>query len=323
MKSINTRPSRITPRSEWDSFDKYLQDVTRCSGNVLSADEEVELFRKVKEWDEAAREKFVKANLRFVVSVAKQYVTPGVHLQDLVEEWNVWLLKAVDRFDETRGFKFISYAVWWIRQSILQFLSQNNNTIRLPMNQKAYQSRINKFKEKFLQEYKRRPSDQEIINWLKLKDGELQKYYDMVKTTNVKRFSDRINDDDDSEFWDTIENVNTPSPSAEIEQKSIEQEILKILNAKRLPTRQSLKPTNKHSAPSKATSKQVLTLREREVIKMLFWLEGRRPMTLEEVWERLDISRERVRWIKLKAIEKLKLALQWTEFEDLYNDLNN
>ena len=292
MRSINTRPQRITPRGDGDSLNRYLQDVTQCSGDVLTPEEEVELFMKIKQWDNKAREKFIKANLRFVISVAKQYTWPWAQLQDLISEWNIWLIKAVDRFDETRWFKFISYAVWRIRQSMLQYIS-TNTTIRRPLNKVAIDNKISKYVGKFLQEYQRFPTVDEISDDMEIERKEVLRYFDASSLISLKSLDDTWYTED-SPLVDIVPDSKMKSPDFDLEQSTTSKAILDILNSK-------------------------LTEKQRTIITMYFWIWQDREKSLEEIAEILDISRERVRQVRDKALKMLKKAMT---LEKMNNSLN-
>ena len=298
MKSINTRPTRITPRKEWTSFEKYLQDICACGVDTLTPDEEVELFKKVKQWDEKARDRFIKANLRFVVSVAKQYRTSWIPLQDLIGEWNIWLMKAVERFDETRWFKFISYAVWRIRQSILQYIDNRSNTIRRPISQENIRRKIQKFEMKYLQDNWFPPSEEEIKESLSLSEKEFANYKATSPSISVKSLDDTwFSDDNDASLLDVIPDKSAKSPGLDLEINSQRDHLMKIL-------KNNLKPW------------------EYEILTSYYWLWWKREKTLEEIGYDLEISRERVRQIRDKACHRLAKILHWTELHKLYNSLN-
>ena len=266
-KSITNRESA--------SLDKYLQEIGR--ENLVSPEEEVELAQKIHKGDQKALEKLTRANLRFVVSVAKQYQNQGLSLPDLINEGNLGLIKAAEKFDETRGFKFISYAVWWIRQSILQALAEQSRIVRLPLNQVGSLNKINKALSKFEQENERQPSAEELSDMI-----DVPKY----KILHTLRVSGRhvsvdapFVEGEDNSLLDVIPNDDSPSADKGLVNESLSTEIERAL--------------------------LVLGPREREIIKSFFGI-GSQEMTLEEIGERLDLTRERVRQIKEKAIRKLK-----------------
>ena len=266
-KSITNRESA--------SLDKYLQEIGR--ENLVSPEEEVELAQKIHKGDQKALEKLTRANLRFVVSVAKQYQNQGLSLPDLINEGNLGLIKAAEKFDETRGFKFISHAVWWIRQSILQALAEQSRIVRLPLNQVGSLNKINKALSKFEQENERQPSAEELSDMI-----DVPKY----KISDTLRVSGRhvsvdapFVEGEDNSLLDVIPNDDSPSADKGLVNESLSTEIERAL--------------------------LVLGPREREIIKSFFGI-GSQEMTLEEIGERLDLTRERVRQIKEKAIRKLK-----------------
>lgn len=266
-KSITNRES--------ESLEKYLQEISRES--MISAEEEVELAQRIRKGDEKAQERLVKANLRFVVSVAKQYQNQGLSLSDLINEGNFGLLKAAERFDETRGFKFISYAVWWIRQSIMQAISEQSRIVRLPLNQVGSVNKINREISRFEQENERRPSIDEIAEKVDLPE---EKIDDMLGINSRHISMDApFADNDDNSLLDVMVNDNIPSVDGELLSESLKDEI--------------------HAALS------VLNERERRVIEDSYGISGR-ELTLEEVGIKYGLSRERVRQIKEKAIRKLR-----------------
>jgi RNA polymerase primary sigma factor len=267
-KSITNRESA--------SLDKYLQEIGR--EELISAEEEVILAKKIREGDQTALEKLTKANLRFVVSVAKQYQNQGLSLPDLINEGNLGLIKAARRFDETRGFKFISYAVWWIRQSILQALAEQARIVRLPLNQVGSLNKINKAFSKLEQEFERTPSAEELAEVLDIAED---------KVADTMRVSGR-HISMDAPFVQGEENtlldvlVNTDSPRADVSliNESLQKEIERSL--------------------------ATLTERERDVIKLFYGIGYNHEYTLEEIGDKFDLTRERVRQIKEKAIKRLK-----------------
>lgn len=266
-KSITNRESA--------SLDKYLQEIGR--EELISVEEEVELAQRIRKGDEAALEKLTRANLRFVVSVAKQYQNQGLSLPDLINEGNLGLIKAAQKFDETRGFKFISYAVWWIRQSILQALAEQSRIVRLPLNQVGALNKINKAISKFEQENERMPSAEELAELIDV---------DKVKIADTLRVSGRhvsvdapFVEGEDNSLLDVLVNDDSPSADKGLNKESLNVEIERALS--------SLAP------------------REREIIKSFFGI-GCQELTLEEIGERFGLTRERVRQIKEKSIRKLK-----------------
>ena len=267
---------QITNR-ETASLDKYLQEIARV--DLITAEEEVELAKKIKEGDKLALEKLTKANLRFVVSVSKQYQNQGLSLPDLINEGNLGLIKAAKRFDETRGFKFISYAVWWIRQSILQALAEQSRIVRLPLNKIGAINKINKAYSHLEQEYERSPSSSEIADMLELSDAEVKQSLSN-NNRHVSMDAPIGSDDESRNMYDTMYDDELPDPEYELMRESLRREIERSL--------------------------ATLTAREADVIRLYFGLQGAQPLTLEEIGEQFDLTRERVRQIKEKAIRRLK-----------------
>ncbi len=266
-KSITNRESA--------SLDKYLQEIGR--EELISVSEEVELAQRIKQGDHAALEKLTKANLRFVVSVAKQYQNQGLSLPDLINEGNLGLIRAAQKFDETRGFKFISYAVWWIRQSILQALAEQSRIVRLPLNQVGSLNKITKELSKFEQENERRPSPEELAERL---DMPVDKISDTMKVSGRSISVDApFVEGEDNSLLDVLPNDDSPMADANLNQESLSKEVDRAL-------------------------KQLYD-REREILKMFFGI-GCQEMTLEEIGAKFDLTRERVRQIKEKAIRRLK-----------------
>ena len=266
---------QVTNR-ETASLDKYLQEIGKVE--LITAEEEVQLAKKIKEGDEIALERLTKANLRFVVSVAKQYQNQGLSLPDLINEGNLGLIKAAQRFDETRGFKFISYAVWWIRQSILQALAEQSRIVRLPLNKIGSINKINKAYAKLEQENERDPSADELASVL---DMSLNDVRESQRNAGRHVSMDApLLEGEDSNLYDVIMSGESPSPEQSLMNSSLRTEIERSLTT--------------------------LTDREADVIKLYFGLDGTHPMTLEEIGERFDLTRERVRQIKEKAIRRLK-----------------
>ena len=265
----------ITNR-ETASLDKYLQDIGK--EELITADEEVQLAQKVKQGDQKALEKLVKANLRFVVSVAKQYQNQGLSLPDLINEGNLGLIKAAKRFDETRGFKFISYAVWWIRQSILQALAEQSRIIRLPLNQVGSLNKIKKATSKLEQEFERAPSAEEIAEKLEIPDYKI----DAAKkiTTRYISMDAPLTQDDETKFLDVFVSDDTPHTDDILMKESLAREIQRSL--------------------------ATLTKKERDVINLYYGIGMPHGLTLEEIGAKFDLTRERVRQIKEKAIRRLK-----------------
>jgi RNA polymerase primary sigma factor len=265
---------QVTNR-ETASLDKYLQEIGRVE--LISAEEEVELAQRIKQGDQKALEKLTKANLRFVVSVSKQYQNQGLSLPDLINEGNLGLIKAAQRFDETRGFKFISYAVWWIRQSILQALAEQSRIVRLPLNKIGSINKINKAYAQLEQEHERAPNHEEIADLLDIPENEVK---ESLKNSGRHVSMDApLIQDEETTMYDVIRN-DGPTPETGLIYESLRKEINRAI--------------------------ATLTPREADVVKLYFGLDGHHPMTLEEIGEKFDLTRERVRQIKEKAIRRLK-----------------
>ncbi|MCD6180412.1 MAG: sigma-70 family RNA polymerase sigma factor [Bacteroidales bacterium] len=266
---------QVTNR-ETASLDKYLQEIGKV--DLITADEEVELAKKIKQGDKLALEKLTKANLRFVVSVSKQYQNQGLSLPDLINEGNMGLIKAAQRFDETRGFKFISYAVWWIRQSILQALAEQSRIVRLPLNKIGSINKINKAYAALEQELEREPKPEEIANYLEITLAEVK---ESQKNTGRHVSMDApLIQDEDNNLYDVLRNDENITPETELLYDSLRKEIDRAVST--------------------------LTPREADVVRFYFGLGNSHPMTLEEIGEKFDLTRERVRQIKEKAIRRLK-----------------
>jgi RNA polymerase primary sigma factor len=266
-KSITNRESA--------SLDKYLQEIGR--EDLISVEEEVELAQRIKKGDQVALEKLTRANLRFVVSVAKQYQNQGLSLPDLINEGNLGLIKAAEKFDETRGFKFISYAVWWIRQSILQALAEQSRIVRLPLNQVGSLNKINKAYSKFEQEHERKPSPEELADQLELP---AEKVADTLRVSGRHISVDApFVEGEDNSLLDVLVNNDSPNADKTLINESLTREIERAL--------------------------ATLTERESDIIKLFFGI-GCQEMTLEEIGERFGLTRERVRQIKEKAIRRLR-----------------
>ena len=266
---------QVTNR-ETASLDKYLQEIGKV--DLISADEEVELAQKIKNGDPIALEKLTKANLRFVVSVAKQYQNQGLSLPDLINEGNLGLIKAAKRFDETRGFKFISYAVWWIRQSILQALAEQSRIVRLPLNKIGSINKINKTYASLEQKYEREPSADEIANVLEISANDVRE--SQRNSGRHISMDAPLVDGEDSNLYDVIMSGESPNPDDSLINDSLRTEIERSLTT--------------------------LTEREADVIRLYFGLGSKHAMTLEEIGEKFDLTRERVRQIKEKGIRRLK-----------------
>ncbi|HEX7412030.1 MAG TPA: sigma-70 family RNA polymerase sigma factor [Bacteroidales bacterium] len=266
---------QVTNR-ETASLDKYLQEIGKVE--LITADEEVALAQRIKQGDRAALEKLTKANLRFVVSVSKQYQNQGLSLPDLINEGNLGLIKAAQRFDETRGFKFISYAVWWIRQSILQALAEQSRIVRLPLNKIGAINKINKAYAKLEQKFEREPNAEEIATLLEITENEVKE--SMKNSGRHVSMDAPLVQDEDNNMYDVLRSEDGPTPETELLYESLRKEIERAVST--------------------------LTQREADVIRLYFGLNGSHPMTLEEIGEKFDLTRERVRQIKEKAIRRLK-----------------
>ena len=266
---------QITNR-ESQSLDKYLQEIGKV--DLLTPDEEVELAKRIREGDQIALEKLTKANLRFVVSVAKQYQNQGLSLGDLINEGNLGLIKAAQRFDETRGFKFISYAVWWIRQSILQALAEQSRIVRLPLNRVGSLNKISKTFSDLEQKYEREPSPDELAEVLEVSTSEV---VDTMKISgrHVSMDAPFVQGEENS-LLDVLENDTEDTPDATLMSDSLRREVQRALST--------------------------LSQREADVISLYFGLNGEHAMTLEEIGEKFNLTRERVRQIKEKAIRRLR-----------------
>ena len=268
-KSITNRESQ--------SLDKYLQEISK--EELISAQEEVELAQRIKRGDQDALEKLTRANLRFVVSVSKQYQNQGLSLPDLINEGNLGLIKAAQRFDETRGFKFISYAVWWIRQSILQALAEQSRIVRLPLNQVGSLSKINKCFSKLEQEFERPPSAEELAQALDLPTEKVAQSL-KVSGRHVSMDAPFSDDGDSNSLLDVLINDDSPKADRGLLSESLHNEVERSLST--------------------------LSERERDVVRLFFGIGMNHGLTLDEIGEKFDLTRERVRQIKEKAIRKLK-----------------
>jgi RNA polymerase primary sigma factor len=267
-KKVNIRANQ--------SLEKYLQEIGEVP--LLHPEEEIKLARRIRRGDQTALEQLTKANLRFVVSVAKQYQNQGLSLGDLINEGNLGLIKAAKRFDETRGYKFISYAVWWIRQSILQALAEQSRVVRLPLNRVGALNKIGKMYSNLEQEYEREPTPDEIADMLEISPAEV---------TDTLRMSGRhlsidapFAQGEDNRLLDIVHNENQPPPDSRLMQESLRQEIDRAL--------------------------ATLSQREAEVVRLYFGLGREHPLTLEEIGELFKLTRERVRQIKEKALRRLR-----------------
>jgi RNA polymerase primary sigma factor len=267
-KKVNIRANQ--------SLEKYLQEIGEVE--LLDTDEEIRLARKIKKGDARALEKLTKANLRFVVSVAKQYQNQGLSLGDLINEGNLGLIKAAKRFDETRGFKFISYAVWWIRQSILQALAEQSRVVRLPLNRVGALNKIGKAYSNLEQEFEREPSPEEIAEQLDMTAFEVT---DTMKMSGRHLSMDApFNQGEDNRLLDIIQNEMQPAPDNTLMKESLKREVDRAL--------------------------ATLSAREAEVVRLYFGLNREHPLTLEEIGEKFSLTRERVRQIKEKALRRLR-----------------
>ncbi len=265
----------ITNR-ETASLDKYLQDIGK--EELITAEEEVQLAQRIKQGDQTALEKLTKANLRFVVSVAKQYQNQGLSLPDLINEGNLGLIKAAQRFDETRGFKFISYAVWWIRQSILQALAEQSRIVRLPLNQVGSLNRIRKESSKLEQKFERPPSADEIAESLDLPENKVDSVLKI--TTRTVSMDAPLTQDEDMSLLDVYVSDDNPTTDNDLMKESLAREIQRSL--------------------------ATLTKKERDVINLYYGIGMNHGLTLDEIAMKFDLTRERVRQIKEKAIRRLK-----------------
>lgn len=264
---------------ESDSLDKYLQDIGH--EELLTLDEEVELAQRIREGDSKALEKLTRANLRFVVSVAKQYQNQGLSLPDLINEGNIGLIKAARKFDETRGFKFISYAVWWIRQSILQAIAEQGRSVRLPLNQVSSVNKINKALNKFEQENERRPSVEEIASSTDLPQEKIE---EAIKANTKQVSMDApFKDGEESSLADVLYSEDNPSTDAELLKQSLREEMAMALS--------------------------VLNERERNVITAFYGI-GQAEMTMDEIGKKFGLTRERVRQIRERALRRLRQQTQ-------------
>lgn len=267
----------ITNRRESHTLEKYFTEVSNVP--MITPDEEVSLAKRIREGDELALEKLVKANLRFVVSVAKQYQNRSLPLNDLINEGNLGLIKAAKKFDETKGFKFISYAVWWIRQSIMQALAEQSRIVRLPMNKSGAINQIRRAYAELEQKYEREPTEEELAEILEMKPNEVRN----TLGAEVKQMSmdAPFGEDESGSLLDVLENQTTgPTDASLVFNDSLKVETLRALST--------------------------LTAREREVIMMSFGIGHENPFTLEEIGDAMGLTRERVRQIREKALQKLR-----------------
>ncbi|GAA3780084.1 RNA polymerase sigma factor RpoD/SigA [Corallibacter vietnamensis] len=266
---------QVTNR-ESKSLDKYLQDISKLP--LITAEEEVELAQRIREGDQAALDRLTTANLRFVVSVAKQYQNQGLKLPDLINEGNAGLVKAAKRFDETRGFKFISYAVWWIRQSILQALAEQARIVRLPLNKIGSINKINKAYSHLEQAHQRPPSAEEIAKELDMTVSDVKQ--SMKNSGRHLSMDAPLKEGEDSSLYDVVKSGESPNPDKDLMNDSLNVEVNRALNT--------------------------LSQREADVIRLYYGISNEQPMSLEEIGETFGLTRERVRQIKEKGIRRLR-----------------
>lgn len=296
MRPIRTNVKRYIPHDKWWSFEKYKSTISNKKYAPQTIEEEVELVEKMKLWDQKAREKLIHSNLRFVVSIANKYSTDLNVLPDLIQEWNEWLIKAVDRFDDTKWFRLISYAVWWIRQAILQYIAHDNNPVKIPMNHVSLIKRIEKFLNTFLQTNNRPPIDQEIIDWAQISEDELEKYYKYMRPWDVGWLDNEIGDD--LRFWDTIANEDSLPPDSEIEIQSLREKILESI-------------------------KSILKTKEQLVIERSFWI-WCDPKTDVEISKILNLTESTIKKLRNRATERLQSTSNVTlsELRAIFNTWN-
>ncbi len=262
--------------SQRQSLEKYLDEISQLP--LLSSQEEIELTRRIRQGDQKALHELVQGNLRFVVKVAKEYQNQGLPLIDLINEGNLGLIKAAKRFDETRGFRFISYAVWWIRQSILQALAEQSRVVRLPLNRVGLINKVNQITRELEQEFNREPTAEEISNILKISDNDVA---EALNNGNFHLSLDQpLRDSEESNMKDILNNPNSQMPDSDLIKESLKEEIRRVL--------------------------KTLSPREEAVVKMYFGIDQNRPLTLEEIGDRLRLTRERVRQIKERALVRLR-----------------
>jgi RNA polymerase primary sigma factor len=264
---------------ESKSLDQYLQEIGKV--DLITPDQEIELAKRIKKGDKRALEALTKANLRFVVSVAKQYQNQGLSLGDLINEGNLGLIKAAERFDETRGFKFISYAVWWIRQSILQAIAEQSRMVRLPLNRVGALNKLGKAYSELEQEFERKPTASELADVLDMKAEEVVETLQLYGR-HVSMDAPFSGDDDKNSLMDVLPNEQQPSPDTTLMKESLKNEVENILST--------------------------LSEKEAEVLRLYFGINSERSATLEEIGERFNLTRERVRQIKEKALRNLKYS---------------
>ena len=286
MSMRQLKISKSITNRESASLEKYLQEIGKV--DLITPEEEVQLAIRIKQGDLRALDRLTKANLRFVVSVAKQYQNQGLSLPDLINEGNLGLIKAAQRFDETRGFKFISYAVWWIRQSILQSLAEQSRIVRLPLNKVGLTNRINKAFQQLEQEYEREPSAEELAEMLELDTDEVTATLSM--SSRHVSMDSPISEGEDSTLIDVMANPNSESADEQIDHiDSLKLEIERSLNT--------------------------LTERQQEVIRFFFGIGIDHPMSLEDIGDKFNLTRERVRQIKDKAITKMRTNSRTVELK--------
>ncbi len=269
------------------AFDKYLLEIGH--EDLLAPEEEIELAKRIKQGDKKALNKLVTANLRFVVSVAKQYQNQGLSLQDLVNEGNLGLIKAAMRFDETRGFKFISYAVWWIRQSILHSIAVQGRLVRLPLNKIGLLNKINVQKNELEQKYHREPTFEELSKSLEVNVNEVKENFAFNSKSLSMDAPISNKDDDDFNLYDLIGMQDNPLPDKNLIKESLAHEINVTL--------------------------ELLEERQRQIIKLFYGLDGNQPLTLEEIAQKFDLTKERVRQLKETAIRRLKKSTRHTRLK--------
>ena len=281
--------NHITSRESL-ALDKYLVDIGRI--DLLTIEEETDLARKIKQGDQLALEKLTKANLRFVVSVAKQYQNQGLSLSDLINEGNVGLMKAAKRFDETKGFKFISYAVWWIRQSILHAIVEYSRMVRLPLNKMTAYNKVNEAFTKFVQKFEREPTHEELAEILGVAEKDIA---NMLKGGNRHISVDAPLSDDEGSLTmvDMLTLGDEDSPDLKLMEESVRKEVVDGL--------------------------EILSPREIQVVTSYYGLDGNKPLTLEEIGERYDLTRERVRQIKERAIRRMRKSLNKNALRSFLN----
>jgi RNA polymerase primary sigma factor len=260
------------------AIDKYLHEISKY--DLISLDEEIELSEKIKQGDDDALNKLVRANLRFVVSVAKQYQNQGMNLSDLISEGNLGLIKAAERFDASRGFKFISYAVWWIRQSILQALAEHSRIVRLPLNKQSSMNKINRAFYELEQKFEREPQIEEIAESLSISPEDVKRSLLNVNRVVSMDTPLKSSEDESNSLYDVLENKKIPKPDKKLMDDSLKREIERVLDT--------------------------LNPREAEILKMYYGLLDQKQKTLEEISQYIGLTKERIRQIKERAIQKLK-----------------